>query len=62
MNKYDLYEGKPLWGCFTGKSYTVVSNGYYENNNGEEVFDIKCDSDGEIKTLDVDYLDEYSEY
>lgn len=63
MNKYDLYIGKSIMCCCGSncrKRYEVISN-VYENDCGEEVFDIKGE-DGYSETVDIDYINEYTEY
>jgi hypothetical protein len=64
MNKYDLYIGKSIMCCCGSncrKKYEVMSK-VYEDNDGDEVFDLKDESSGEITKGYVDYLDEYIEY
>ena len=63
MNKYDLYIGKGLYCCCgsdCGNTYEVITDIY--EKAGEEMFDIKDDDTGEIKSVSVDSLNEYSEY
>lgn len=63
MNKYDLYIGKSLYCCCgsdCGNTYEVITEIYVKN--GEEMFDIKDDKTGEVKSVNVDFLDEYCEY
>ena len=47
-------------GSDCGNTYEVITDIY--EKAGEEMFDIKDDDTGEVKSVSVDSLNEYSEY
>lgn len=63
LNKYDLYIGKSIYCCCgkdCGNTYEVITDIY--KKDGEELFDIKDKNTGEVKSINVDFINEYSEY
>ena len=63
MDAFDIFIGLHIYCCAgfdCGKTYEVVSDVY--EKNGYEYVDIQDDKTKEIKTIDVDFLDEYSKY